>query len=330
MNFTLKVLGTASAKPTTDRYQSAQVLDIRGRLFLIDCGEGVQMRLAEAHVSVLNINHICISHMHGDHVFGIFGLLSTMGMFGRSAALDIFAPPAFAPLLDFFIANFGQRLGFEINFVPLKAKAPEVVFETKSVELLAFPLRHGIETYGFIIREKEPDYNVRKESISKYGLTISEIASLKKGRDVVRMPGDSTVASVENGFRPCSGSSEPLTISLDEAAYKPYAPRSYAYCSDTAPFPELAEWVHGVTLLYHEATFPKDMAERAEATCHSRTVDAAKCASDAAVGQLIVGHFSSRYKKVDFFLEEIREIFPNAILCNDGDVFELPLIRMPF
>lgn len=327
MNFTLNVLGTASAKPSTDRYQSAQVLDVRGRSFLIDCGEGTQMRLAKAHIPVLSINHICISHVHGDHVFGIFGLLSTMGMFGRTAALDIFAPRSFAPVLDFFMKQFGQGIKFDINFVPLSMKEPETVFQTRSVELLAFPLRHGIECYGFIIRERQPQYNVCKDSIERLGLTIAEIASLKNGIDVVRPAGGCTVACEENGFRPCSGSDEPLLISVAEHAYIPYEPRSYAYCSDTAPFPELSEWVRGVTLLYHECTFPEDMAERAAATFHSRTVDAARCAVEAGVGKLLLGHFSSRYRDVSFFLDEIRPIFGNSVLCRDGDIFDLPLVR---
>ena len=306
MNFTLNVLGTASALPTTERYPSAQVLDVRGRLFMIDCGEGAQVRLRKAKVSFLKIEHICLSHIHGDHIFGIFGLLSTMGMLGRSSVLNIYAPKSFRPILDFFMTHFGEGVKYEINFVELEMAEPSVVYENRTVELLAFPLKHRVETFGFIIREKMPPYNVYKEAISRYGLTLAEIGTLKRGEDVVR---------------------EDCVIPHKEAAYLPYEPRSYAYCSDTAPFPELSQWVKGVSLLYHEATYPAEMSEMAEKNFHSTTVDAASLAKEAGVGRLIVGHYSSRFPSVDFYLDELREIFPESYLAKDGDVVEIPYLR---
>ena len=306
MNFTLNVLGTASALPTTERYPSAQVLDVRGRLFMIDCGEGAQMQIRRAKVSFLKIEHICLSHIHGDHIFGIFGLLSTMGMFGRSSVLNIYAPKSFAPVLDFFMLHFGEGVKYEINHVVLEMSEPEIVYENRTVELLAFPLNHRVETFGFIIREKMPAYNVRKEAIAKYGLSVAEIGRLKGGEDVVREDG---------------------VIPLAEAAYLPYEPRSYAYCSDTAPFPELAQWIKGVSLLYHETTYPADMEEMAQKNCHSTTLQAAKVALEAGVGRLLVGHYSSRFPSVDFFLDELRTVFPDTDLAHDGDVVEIPYLR---
>ena len=306
MNFTLNVLGTASALPTTERYPSAQVLDVRGRLFMIDCGEGAQMQIRRAKVSFLKIEHICLSHIHGDHIFGIFGLLSTMGMFGRSSVLNIYAPKSFAPVLDFFMLHFGEGVKYEINHVILEMSEPEIVYENRTVELLAFPLNHRVETFGFIIREKMPAYNVRKEAIAKYGLSVAEIGRLKGGEDVVREDG---------------------VIPLAEAAYLPYVPRSYAYCSDTAPFPELAQWIKGVSLLYHEATYPADMEEMAQKNFHSTTLQAAKVALEAGVGRLLVGHYSSRFPSVDFFLDELRSVFPDTDLASDGDVVEIPYLR---
>ena len=306
MNFTLNVLGTASALPTTERYPSAQVLDVRGRLFMIDCGEGAQMQIRRAKVSFLKIEHICLSHIHGDHIFGIFGLLSTMGMFGRSSVLNIYAPKSFAPVLDFFMLHFGEGVKYEINHVVLEMSGPETVYENRTVELLAFPLNHRVETFGFIIREKMPPYNVRKEAIAKYGLSVAEIGRLKGGEDVVREDG---------------------VIPLAEAAYLPYVPRSYAYCSDTAPFPELAQWIKGVSLLYHEATYPADMEEMAQKNFHSTTLQAAKVALEAGVGRLLVGHYSSRFPSVDFFLDELRSVFPDTDLASDGDVVEIPYLR---
>ena len=306
MNFTLNVLGTASALPTTERYPSAHVLDVRGRLFMIDCGEGAQMQLRRAKISFLKIEHICLSHIHGDHVFGIFGLLSTMGMLGRSSTLNIYAPKSFRPVLDFFVEHFGEGVKYEINLVELDMSQPKVVYDNRTVELLAFPLNHRIDTFGFIVREKMPAYNVHKEAIARYGLTLAEIGALKRGEDVVR---------------------KDCIILHSEAAYVPYVPRSYAYCSDTAPFPELAQWIKGVTLLYHEATFPAEMQEMAEKTFHSTTLQAAQTALDAGVGRLLVGHYSSRFPSVDFYLDELRTIFPEVDLAHDGDVVEIPYIR---
>ena len=302
MNFTLNVLGTASALPTTERYPSAQVLNVRGRLFMIDCGEGAQIQLRKAGVSFLKIEHICLSHVHGDHIFGLFGLLSTMGMLGRTAPLNIYAPKSLAPVLDFFRSSFGEGLLYEIRHVELQMTSPEVVYENRTVELLAFPLNHRVETFGFLIREKMPQHNVHKEAIARYGLTLAEIGTLKRGEDVVR---------------------EDMLIRNADAAYIPFKPRSYAYCSDTAPFPELAQWVKGVSVLYHEATFPAEMSEMAEKTFHSTTLQAAQCAKDAGVGRLLVGHYSSRFPSLDFYLDELRSVFQESFLTRDMDVFEI-------
>lgn len=307
MNFTVKILGTASALPTTQRYPSAQIVDVRGRLFMIDCGEGAQIQLRKAKVSFLNIEHICLSHIHGDHIFGIFGLLSTMGLLARKAPLNIFAPTGFAPILEFFKTQFGEGLLFDIHFIPLEMTSPEVVYESRTTELLAFPLNHRVETFGFIIREKMPQRNVRKEAISKYNLSLTDIGTLKRGEDVVR-------ESIDG---------ETIVIRNEDVTYYRYLPRSYAYCSDTAPFAELPEWVRGADLLYHEATFPQEMAEMAEKTFHSTTIQAATVAKDAGVKKLIVGHYSSRFPSVDFYLDEIQTIFPEASLAHDGDVIEI-------
>ena len=303
MNFTLNVLGTASALPTTERYPSAQVLNVRGRLFMIDCGEGAQIQIRKAGLSFLKIEHICLSHIHGDHLFGLFGLLSTMAMLGRTAPLNIYAPGNFQPILDFFKSNFGEGILFDINYVVLEVSEPTVIYESRSVELLAFPLNHRVQTYGFMIREKMPQHNVHKDAIAKYNLTLLEIGTLKRGEDVVRPDGE--------------------IIRNSEAAYIPYVPRSYAYCSDTAPFPELAEWVKGVIVMYHESTFPAEMEEMAAKTYHSTTLQAAETAKEAGVGRLLVGHYSSRFPSVDFFLDEIRSIFPSAELAHDMDVIEI-------
>ena len=222
---------------------------------------------------------------------------------------------------------FGDGMRFEAEHHVLSADAPETVWESRNAELLAFPLNHRVEAYGFILKEKEPMPNVRKDAIEKYGLTIAEIATLKRGEDVVRPAGIDAEPGPENGFMRFSGGPEPLVINCREVTYRPYIPRSYAYCSDTAPFPRLHEWVRGVTLLYHEATFPEELSDMAAKTYHSTARQAAECARDAGAGRLLIGHYSSRYPDVSVFLKEAREIFPDTVLANEGDVIEVPLIK---
>lgn len=311
MNFTLTVLGTASAKPTAGRHQSAQVLSVRGRSFLVDCGEGIQVRLEEARISPMRIDSIFISHIHGDHVFGLPGLLSTMGMLSRTQPLNIYAPSNFGPLLKFFLSYYGEGISFEIRHIPLNMRAPEVIYQTKTLAVSAFPLNHGIETYGFIFKEKEPQLNVKKWKIDEYGLTLSEIAAVKRGEDVVRENPDGSFT----------------LLPIDELGYKPFTPRSYAYCSDTAPFQEEAEWVKGVDILYHEATYLETYADLAAARHHSTTLQAARCALQAGAGKLVIGHYSSREKNVSLYEAECRSIFPETYAASDLDTFEVPLIK---
>lgn len=268
MEFSLINLGTASAKPSVDKYPSAHVFNMRGRLFLVDCGEGAQVQMMRYGLSSFKMDHILISHMHGDHVFGIFGLLSTMGMLGRTAPLTIYAPRDFGSMLNFFLGHFGEGIKYEISHVVLGATSPELICETRTADVYAFPLNHGIPTFGFIFREK--------------------------------------------------WKTSPL------APYPRYC-RSAAYCSDTAWFPQLAEWVRGVDLLYHEATYTEDMREQAVERFHSTAAQAAQVAREAGVGRLIVGHFSSRYKNADALLAEARAIFPETYAAQEGARFLVPL-----
>ena len=306
MDFTLRIMGSASAKPVIDRFQSAQVLSVRGRSFLIDCGEGVQMQLQRFGGSAMKIDSIFISHIHGDHVFGLFGLLSTMGMLSRPTPLNIYAPVSFGPILKFFLSYYGEGVNFEIRHIPLKMKAPETVYDTKSFEILAFPLNHGIETFGFLFREKKPPLNVWKHMLSRYEFTLTEIGTLKRGEDVVR---------------------DDEVIRCADAAYEPWEPRSFAYCSDTAPFPELAGWVSGVDLLYHETTYLAEHAELAAKRRHSTTLEAAQCALDAGAKRLVIGHYTSRVRDISLFEAECRTVFPETYAASDGSVFDIPLVK---
>ena len=296
------MLGTASAMPVADRNQSAQALQVRGRLFLIDAGEGVQSQMVKYRVPMMKLEAIFISHVHGDHVFGLFGLLSTYGMGGRQAPLHIYGPGNLRPYIHFFL-SYNEWLPFEIVFHQINTRFPEVVMETKTVEVEAFPLLHGIETYGFIFREKEPLWNVRKECIDEFGLTLTEIGTLKRGEDVHRPDGS--------------------VIPLSEAAYKPYVPRSYAYVSDTAVFPGEAEVLKGTTVIYHETTFLAEHEDKAASRFHSTTLQAAGVAAEAGASRLLIGHYSSRNTDSREYEAECRTVFPETYAASDGDVYQI-------
>jgi len=296
------MLGTASAMPVESRNQSAQALQVHGRLFLVDAGEGVQQQMVKYHVPISKLEAVFISHVHGDHVYGLFGLLSTFGMGGRMVPLHVYGPGNLRPFINFFL-SYNEWLPYEIVFHPVNTRFPETVFETKSVTVTAFPLLHGIETYGYIFREKEPQWNIRKECIGEYGLTLTEIGTLKRGEDVVREDG--------------------TVIPLAEAAYKPFVPRSYAYASDTAVFPGEAEVLKDVTVLYHEATFLQEHEDKAAARFHTTTLQAAQVARDAGVSKLLIGHYSSRNLDHCLYEAECRTVFPETYAASDGDVYEI-------
>ena len=257
------MLGTASAVPFSDRNPSAQALSVRGRLYLMDCGEGTQQHIRQEHLSIVKIQAVFISHIHGDHIFGLYGLLSTMSLYHRTEPLALVGPAGLQPVLDFFKSTFGADLSFSIEFKAIAPESPEQVYEDGDIRVSAFPLKHGMPCYGYRIEE--------------------------------------VVGQRVNAWKP----------------------RSYAYCSDTASFPELAEWVAGVDILYHEATYPQQYADKARQYLHSTTVDAATCALKAGVGRLLIGHYSSRVKDISLFEKESRTIFASTFAANDGDIFEI-------
>lgn len=316
-------MGTASAMPVIDRYQSAHVLEVHGRLFLIDCGEAVQRQMIRYEVPLAKLDTIFISHIHGDHLFGLFTLLSTLGLSCKVTPVVIYGPSNLCPLLKSFMSFYGKGIGVTVDFHPLSVKTPEVIYSTKSLEVLAFPLNHKIETYGYMIREKLPQLNIRKDALDKYDFTKTEIGALKRGEDILRPAGLDDGATFLNGFIKHSGTDEPLLIKNEEAAYLPYVPRSYAYCSDTAPFPELSEWVKGVDLLYHETTYLDQYQDQAAKRFHSTTKQAAQCALDAGAKKLVIAHYSSRCRDASKYEAECRTIFPETYAANDGDVFEI-------
>jgi len=297
------VLGSSSALPTSQRYPSAHVLTAHGRMFLIDCGEGTQMQLRKCSIRFGRINDIFISHLHGDHVFGLYGLLSTFNLMGRTNPIRLHAPANYDLLLRSHLSDFDIHLNFEIVFVPLQGNDPAIVYEDKHLTVVAFPLKHRIQAYGFVFREKPADRNIIKEKIEEYSIPSYRIPGIKKGQDFVNDEG--------------------MVIKNDEITVPPPQPLSYAYCSDTMYFARLSSFVKGVDLLYHEATFDGSMEKLARKVMHSTTLDAAKTALKANAGTLMIGHFSARYDDVTSLVEEARTIFPSTIPAIDGNTYNI-------
>lgn len=299
----LTILGSSSALPTSERFPSAHVLNVHERLFLIDCGEGTQMQLRKYRIRFGKINHIFISHLHGDHVFGIYGLLSTFNLMGRTNPVHLYAPANYHSMLQSHLSDFDISLGFDINFVPLAGKEPSRILDDKYVTVTSFPLKHRVPSFGFLFREKPHDRNIIKEAIEKYDIPVLKIPAIKKGADFVMNDGS--------------------VIPNHEITIAPPEPLSYAYCSDTSYFKRLASFVKNADLLYHEATFEADLQDLADTVGHSTTIDAARIALEAGVGTLLIGHFSARYKKTGHLVEEARSIFPETYPAKEGDTWEL-------
>lgn len=301
MAFELTILGSSSAIPTSERYPTAQVLNMLGRFFLIDCGEGTQIQIRRQKIGFGKITRIFISHLHGDHYYGLIGLISTFNLLGLKKDIHIYSPSQLKdiiqPQLDFLKGD----LQFDVIFHPLNFKKPQLIFEDKKVEVISFPLKHSINCCGFLFREKQKEANIKKECIEQYKIPIAQIRAIKQGADFVTADGETIPNSV-------------LTT-------PPPRPKSYAFCSDTAFYPPIADVIKGVDLLYHEATFTEELRDWADKTYHSTARDAAGMAKLANAGKLIIGHFSSRYKSIEPFMEEAYTIFPNTEAAVDGKTY---------
>ena len=297
----ITILGSSSAKPSVNLHPSAQIVNVDEQYFLVDAGEGVQQQMFRCGINPLRLRGIFISHLHGDHVFGLFPLLSTLGLYGRVMPLRIFAPAPFGEILEAFLKYFESHLGYEIQWTEVDTTAHALIYESKSLEVWSIPLRHSLRAAGFLFREKEPSLNVDKFKIERYGLTIPQIVAAKRGEDVTL--DDGTV--IPNG----------------ELTYIPRRAVSYAYCSDTAFSAKVAGIVRGVDVLYHEATYGSDNKSVATERGHSTAAQAAEVARRAEVGRLLIGHFSSRYKEPSVLLAEARAVFPNTDTAIEGETY---------
>lgn len=297
--FDVHILGCGSAIPTLKHFPTAQVLDIRDKLFMIDCAEGTQLLLRKQKLKFSRLNHIFISHLHGDHCFGLIGLLSTFDLLGRTSKLHLYSPGEdLERLLRPQIEYFCRGMGYEVVFHAVPHKEASVIYEDRTLTVETIPLKHRIPCCGYLFREKAALPHIRKDMIDYLQIPSFAINSIKEGAGWID----------ENGRE----------WEHEKLVFPAQPPRSYAYCSDTIYRPQLVEQLKFVDLLYHEATFTEEYVKRAKETYHSTAKQAASIAKDANVGRLVIGHFSARYEDEQVFLTEAQEVFVNTLLAKDG------------
>lgn len=301
--FKIHILGCGSALPTLKHNASSQLIEMRGKCFMVDCGEGAQMQFRRSHIHFSKLNAIFISHMHGDHCFGLMGLLSTLGMLGRTSKLRIYAPKDYEPLFRQQVEFFMQTMEYEMEMIPIDTEKQQVIYEDHSLTVETVPLQHRVPCCGFIFREKPTLPHIRRDMIDYYGIPVSQINNIKNGADWTNEDGD---------IIPNARLVQPAD-----------SPRSYAYCSDTRFVPGLKEKVKGVTVLYHESTYTSDQEDRAKIYYHSTARQAATIAAGAGVGTLLLGHYSARYNDELVLLEEAKAVFDHSILSQEGMVFDV-------
>lgn len=301
--FKIHILGCGSALPTLKHNASSQLIEMRGKCFMVDCGEGAQMQFRRSHIHFSKLNAIFISHMHGDHCFGLMGLLSTLGMLGRTSKLRIYAPKEYATLFRQQVEFFMQTMEYEMEMIPVDTEKQQIIYEDHSLTVETVPLQHRVPCCGFIFREKPTLPHIRRDMIDYYGIPVSQINNIKNGADWTNEDGD----MIPNAR---------LVQPADP-------PRSYAYCSDTRFVPGLKEKVKGVTVLYHESTYTSDQEDRAKIYYHSTARQAATIAAGAGVGTLLLGHYSARYNDEQVLLEEAKAVFDHSILSQEGMVFDV-------
>lgn len=296
--FELLILGSSSASPTSDRNPSSQLLNIAERYFLIDCGEATQIQLRKFKAKFQAIDHIFITHLHGDHFFGLPGLLSSMHLLGRKQELTIYCPKELKTIIDAINSVSQTKLSYQINWVFTNDDGLNLIFEDPKVEVYSFPMKHRIYCTGFLFKEKPLPRKIDKYKLEKLNISVADIHALRAGKDVTSLDGE--------------------LIKNENATLDPPKERSFAYCSDTIFDKDLVKYIRGTDLLYHESTFLEDHLERAKKTFHTTAKQAAEIAKLAGAGQLLMGHFSARYRELGDFLTEAKPIFENCLLATDG------------
>ncbi|MBK9733060.1 MAG: ribonuclease Z [Chitinophagaceae bacterium] len=297
MTFEVTILGSNSALPAHGRHPTSQVLNHNEKLFLIDCGEGTQIQLTNYRIKRSKINQIFISHLHGDHYYGLIGLLTSYHLLKRVEPLHLFCPKGLKEILDLNFKYSDTHLTYELVVHEIDCSSSKLVFENEHLSVTTIPMKHRIPCCGFLFREKARDRRILPEKLEQFEIPLSNIVDLKAGKDV-------TVGG--------------RTIANHELTGEPPAPRCYAFCSDTLYSEHFLTQVKGVDLLYHEATFMEESAERASLTFHSTTLQAAKIALKAEVKKLLIGHFSAKYEDLQLVLQEAASIFPDTQLAIEG------------
>lgn len=294
----LTILGNSSATPTASKFPTAQVLDMRGRLFLIDCGEGTQVQMRRFSIPFQKISRIFISHLHGDHFFGLPGLLSSFHLMNRQTELHLHGPAELWPLLKAIFAAQGTYLVYPLIFHPISFEQEGLIFEDEQLTVHSIFMKHSIACSGFVFREKELPRKLIPERITEFQIPWYDCERIKRGEDFVQADGK---------------------LILNERLTKANRPASsYAFFSDTMFQPHLADAIRDVSLMYHEATFMEEDADLAIKTNHSTTTQAAEMAKLADAGKLLIGHFSARYREEELILEEAKQIFPNTEIASEG------------
>lgn len=296
--FKVHILGCGSALPTLRHNPSSQVVEIRGKFFMVDCGEGTQTQLRRSKIKFTKINAVFISHAHGDHCFGLIGMISTFGMLGRTAPLHVYAPAGLREIMKKQMEYFCNGFEYEVIFHDVDTSANKIIYEDRSLSVETVPLSHRMPCSGYIFREKPTLPHILRDMADYYNVPVSQFNNIKNGADWI----DS-----EGNIIPCTRLTKP-----SEPA------RSYAYCSDTRYMPELHEYLKGVNVLYHESTYLNEDEGMARQFFHSTASQAAQVASDAGVNTLVLGHYSARYNDESILLSEAKEIFPNSILSDEG------------
>ena len=296
--FEIDILGCGSATPTTRHNPSSQIINVRDKLFMIDCGEGTQLQLRRSKLRFGRLNRIFISHLHGDHCFGLIGLISTLGLLGRTGDLVIHSVQGLEEILRPEIDFFCKDHPFQIKIETFDPKRSETIYDDRSVTVKTIPLKHRVPCAGFLFQEKQKEAHLISDLIKFYNIPIKELAKIKQGADFITEEGN----VIPNAR---------LTTPAEPA-------RSYAYCSDTAYDERIIPIIEGVDLLYHEATFANSDTPRAKQTGHSTAQQAAEIAKRANVKKLMLGHFSARYPDNQILLDEAKGIFENTILANEG------------
>lgn len=303
MEFKVIILGSNSAIPTIKRNPTAQILNHNDRLFLIDCAEGTQVQLRRYRIRIQRINHIFISHLHGDHFFGLIGLISSMHLLGRKKELHIYGPAPLKEILDLQLIASQTELNYPMTFHELHCETSELIYEDEKLMISTIPLNHKIPTSGFLFHEKKGKRRLKKNIIKTLDIPPPEFVKIKDGADFTDAEGK--------------------VYANDQITETPMKPRMYAYCSDTSYFEPIIPMIKGADLLYHETTFMQDKAEAAAEKFHSTSTEAATIAKKAKVKKLVIGHYSTRYDDPEELLAEARAIFPDTEAALDGKVFEV-------